>query len=158
MNIFLYIVFTQWAAARKKNIKMTFQLGLSDCVSLIAIALSIITFAITIYDRRVKLSATLNGVGDENSIDIYNLSNKKVTIPYFELYRSKCRYFTTKIPANTPFDWSFNSKFVIPPYESISIEFKDENKINNFVAAALPEHIYLRLQIYGKKYKTIRLR
>ena len=66
--------------------------NLKDYISVIAIIISIISFSISIYDRKVKLSAYMVSLGDEYYIDIYNLSNRKVTIPYFELFHSKWRF------------------------------------------------------------------
>jgi hypothetical protein len=140
-------------------LKFIFNPEFKDYISLIALIISIIAFTITIYERKLRLSLSLSEFGGYNVIDIYNLTSRKVTISYFELYSCRHRFFLFKRTyANTWYNDGQHPKNLISAYESISIPFTDEYEINNFVAAALGERIYMKLQINGRKYKTVRLR
>lgn len=130
----------------------------NEYISLIAIIISIISFGITIYDKSIKIIGTLSSDLDGDYFDIYNQSNRKITISYFEIYASKSRLFSKRTYADTWYNDNYDEKYVILPYEYKQITFDQEYSLKSFLQRKGNKHVYAAIYISGKYAKTIKLR
>lgn len=128
-------------------------------ISIIALSVSIINLLLSTYDKKIKLDAYLySDYVDGYHIDIYNNSSRKVTISYFKIYRAKFKHLSKRDFAQTWYDDQDIAKYVIAPYESETIEFYEDYRIDGFIENSKGKHLYIALFVSGKKVKTIRLR
>lgn len=109
----------------------------TDCISIFALAVSIIAFGYSMYEKKIKLQAYLNTGNRGHDIDIYNNSSRKVTIPYFEIYSAKHKYFSKRRFAHTWFDDNNIPKYIINPYESTNIQFMEGIPSTNPILPAI---------------------
>ena len=129
----------------------------TDCISIFALAVSIIAFGYSMYEKKIKLDAYLNLGYLRADIDIYNNSSRKVTIPYFKIYSAKHKYFSKRRFAHTWFDDNDIPKYVIHPYESTTIQFIEAYNLDDFIKNSKGKHVYISLFVSRKKVKTVRL-
>lgn len=131
---------------------------LRDYISLLAISISVTSLALSIYERKIKLSAYLGCDDNGDFIDIYNLSSRKITVSYFKIYSSAFKHFFTKDYADTFYEYGMNGKIIIEPHEYETVTFYEEYNINAFLNKSQNKRIYISIFVSGKKAKTIRLR
>lgn len=138
-------------------------LNISESISFLSMALSVIAFSVSLYDKKIKLDAYLYYDGknsmDNHYLDIYNNSTRKIIITHFEIYRSRFKYLSHKSFAETWYSEGDDSKCTISPFDSSSVIFNEQYDITRFISIAKQKHqgVYISIYVAGKKTKTIKL-
>jgi hypothetical protein len=132
-------------------------LGFKDYISLFAIGISTISLFFSLYDKKIKLGAQLFFDGEEHSIEIYNNSNRQVTISFLLIYKAKFKRFSKRQYAYTWYENGDSINFVIPSYGSKNIKFNEIYSLNGFIKNSKGNGVFITLFVSGKKRNTIKL-
>jgi hypothetical protein len=128
-----------------------------DYISIAALIISVISLYFSRFDKRINLGARLNFDGDIYTLDIYNNSNRHVTISYIDIFGAKSEKALKRDSATTWYDGSNSPNFVIKSHESTNIEFEGPYELNGFISRNKGNNIYLTLFVSGKRNKTMKI-